>query len=670
VKNLGDGLMLSSSKIGHFLSGTCKTSLTTMKAKEAIENPSISSTVIECCHYDEQEFINKKIEDFFSLESIGISLSDLNFDEDKHVLNSFEKSISFNGERYEICLPWLDPMPELPSNYGLAYGRLKSLVNQYHTNYDILVKYQEIINDQLNRNMIEEVVFPLDSVDGPMHYLAHQPVVKTDKTFTKVRIVFDASAKLGKNGRSLNSCFFKGPDLSAGLIGMLIRARFTRILICCDVEKAFLQISITKTDRDAMRFLFLRDFRKPISPSNLICYRFKVLPFGLKPSPFVLQATIQYHARQVATDVSEEISRNIYMDNAFIQAESAHEGYEKCLETKKFFKLAGMNVREFCSNDNTIIEKLPVEDRDPATSHKLLGIKWNIEADSMIFCLPNKPVEGGWTKRGVLSTMASLFDPMGLIDPIRLPAKLLLQKIWLDNESSTEKKSKKNWDAPLPSKLIDLWEEILEDWNQFPSFTIPRFVGHSDSIFMELHAFCDASSLGFATAIYARFKSKNVWFSKLIFAKTRVKPTSAKYKKVDTIPRLELLAAICGVRALKFVASELHGYSIKSFVWTDSQCVFHWIKSPRKLNRFEENRVREIRDLSTTIRFVSTEDNPADIGSRGCSPTELNNSKIWWSGPEWLNKEEIGWPETNFVFRTDEYVSEENDGVIFESSSD
>ena len=118
----------------------------------------------------------------------------------------------------------------------------------------------------------------------------------------------------------------------------------------------------------------------------------------------------------------------------------------------------------------------------------------------------------------------------------------------------------------------------------------------------------------------------------LIFSKTRLAPQNM------TIPRLELMAVLIGVRVLKFVTSELHLQVTNTIVFTDSMCVLHWLQSKKPLSAFVTNRLKEIKSLKeVTFKHVSSEDNPADLATRGKSPRELTSS-IWWMGPTWLKK--------------------------------
>ena len=85
----------------------------------------------------------------------------------------------------------------------------------------------------------------------------------------------------------------------------------------------------------------------------------------------------------------------------------------------------------------------------------------------------------------------------------------------------------------------------------------------------------------------------------------------------------------------------------KTILWTDSQCILHWLKTKKLLSVFVENRLKEIRNGNITLRFVISEDNPADLATRGISAQELSESQLWWHGPRWLRDSETSWPTWN-----------------------
>ena len=116
--------------------------------------------------------------------------------------------------------------------------------------------------------------------------MPHKPVIKESAVTTKVRMVFDASAKPYPLANSINDCMFTGPPLQPLLWDIMVRARMSTNLLLGDIEKAFLQIGVKEEDRDAFRFLFnVKGEERHL--------RFMRVPFGVEASPFVLGATLQ-----------------------------------------------------------------------------------------------------------------------------------------------------------------------------------------------------------------------------------------------------------------------------------------------------------------------------------------------------------------------------------------
>ncbi|KAH7662540.1 Pao retrotransposon peptidase family protein, partial [Aphelenchoides avenae] len=244
--------------------------------------------------------------------------------------------IKVNEEgRYEVPLIFKTPdgappsNVELPTLRGLAIGRLESNVRSVSTrNPTLLKELDEQFQGQIDRGEVE--IVPSDEVltSDTTVYMPHHSVIKTTSSTTKVREVYDGSAKF-KGKISLNDALHRGPVLLPPLMGMLLRARTAHIVILCDIAKAFLQISICPQHRNLLRWFWLKDISKPVSEDNLLLLRFKRVPFGLKISPFLLGAVLHYHFRKYPEAVASEMWRNCYVDNIMLSANSVEEALEK-----------------------------------------------------------------------------------------------------------------------------------------------------------------------------------------------------------------------------------------------------------------------------------------------------------------------------------------------------
>lgn len=159
---------------------------------------------------------------------------------------SFE-TVKFRDGRYEVQLPWKTPRQDLPNNYELSLKRLRGLLRCLRRDSDVLHEYDTIIKTQLLQGIVELVEDP-PAADVPgIHYLPHRVVIRRDKTTTKLRIVYDASAKT--TGPSLNDCLDPGPKFDQKILDILSCFRVHRVAITADIEKAFLMICVTPRSR-------------------------------------------------------------------------------------------------------------------------------------------------------------------------------------------------------------------------------------------------------------------------------------------------------------------------------------------------------------------------------------------------------------------------------------
>jgi len=151
-------------------------------------------------------------------------------------------------------LPWKpNQSTRLQSNFRLAKQRLEGLLKRLHQNPEVRREYHSVMQEQLRQGIIEKVV----DDGGPVNYLLHHAVIQKDKTTTKLRIVYNASARA--DGPSLNDCLFSGPKFNQSILGIILRFRCYKVALVADVEKAFLMVSVCEQDRDALRFLWVNN---------------------------------------------------------------------------------------------------------------------------------------------------------------------------------------------------------------------------------------------------------------------------------------------------------------------------------------------------------------------------------------------------------------------------
>ncbi|KAL7724935.1 hypothetical protein ACLKA6_007539 [Drosophila palustris] len=255
---------------------------------------------------------------------------------------------------------------------------------------------------------------------------------------------------------------------------------------------------------------------------------------------------------------------------------------------------------------------------------KVLGLHWQPGEDTLSYnaCLST---QADSTKRQVLSLVARIFDPLGLIAPVVVQFKILFQDLWLLDL---------DWDTQLPPKLADWWHKCCTDLNTLQRLKIPRFIDNKEES-IELHGFSDASIKAYAAVVYCRVTHEDGSITtSLVTAKTRVAPL-----KQQSLPRLELCGALLLCRLIVAVKDALRDKEVKVHAWCDSTIVLAWLShQPSKMKTFVANRTSEILDAipRDAWHHVNSKENPADCASRGMLSANLINFDLWWNGPTWL----------------------------------
>ncbi|CAJ0590894.1 unnamed protein product [Cylicocyclus nassatus] len=330
--------------------------------------------------------------------------------------------------------------------------------------------------------------------------------------------------------------------------------------------------------------------------------------------------------------MTAEIRSNLYVDNLFFGAQSSHEALTKYVHTKNLFRELNMNLKEYRSNDEHFNKAIEESDRMQSTCPKVLGIPWNSETDKFFIKGSMLVSKERITKRTVTQQLASVYDPLGLLVPLLLPAKIFLQSLW---------KEELDWDTALNPSLQDQWRQISTEISTFYK-EVHRQILTTDKK-TRLVVFTDASQCAIAACAYLTTEDE----SNLVMGKSKL----PSIKTSMTIPKLEMNAVMLGVRMSHFICTELQSVCKMENViyYTDSDVVLGWIKSPptrHTVGVLVTNRLTEIRRITSDLGnrnikcffgHIKTSENPADCGSRGLTAGALSDH-TWWKGPSFINK--------------------------------
>ncbi|KAL3973900.1 serine/threonine kinase 17 [Sarotherodon galilaeus] len=552
-------------------------------------------------------------------------------------LNMLKEGIYKNTEgHYEMPLPFKE-RPLLPDNKQMATVRLQSLKTKLSKDQRYKEQYIKFMSEILEKGDAEEV--QNEAKEGERWFIPHHGIYHPQKP-DKLRVVFDASAKY--RGTSLNDHLLSGPDLLNSLNGVLIRFRRHQVALLCDIEKMFHQFHVYEADRDYLRFLWWKNGAMNTEPQE---FRMKVHLFGATSSPGCANYGLKHLAKENETQfplASQFIMKDFYVDDGVTSTASIKEAIQLAQEAQTLCASGGLRLHKFVSNNKTVLESIPASERaspqqacdlafNDSKLERALGIHWHIGSDTLRFRF--RPNVQPATRRGILSMVASLYDPLGFISPFVLTGKRVLQETC---------KQGTGWDDPLPSELRPMWDNWNSDLKNLEKIVIPRCYVPKDFgpiVKTELHHFSDTSSYGYGQCSYLRHVNKDdKVHCALVTAKTRVAPI-----KVTTIPRLELTAAVVSITVSNMLKDELGLTQIEEYFWTDSKVVLGYINNDaRRFHTFVSNRVQRIRLNSSPQqwRYVPSEENPPDIASRGSGASELIISD-WFKGPQFLWEKEI-----------------------------
>ena len=559
---------------------------------------------------------------------------------DKKFVNLMTEGIRVtNDQHFEMPLPFKDSKPSLPNNKEVAKKRLGFLHKRFQRDPKYKEDYTAFMKDIFDRGYAEKVP-PSErtsETQGSVWYIPHHGVYHPKKP-GKIRVVFDCSAKY--QGVCLNDILLQGPDLINPLIGVLSRFRKDQVAFVCDVEKMFFQFSVREDHRDFFRFLWWEHGNyETEEPTE---FRMRVHLFGAVSSPSVANFGLQQAANDgenmFGSETADFVRSDFYVDDGLKSVATEDAAISLIINARGLCANRGLRLHKFVSNSSVVLDSIPLEDRakcvenldllnDAAPIERVLGVQWAIDSDCFQFriTLKDRPA----TRRGILSAVSSVYDPLGFLAPFVLNGKRILQDIC---------KLQVDWDVPLSGEIVDRWQKWCCGLTELEKLKIPRCFkpkNFGPVKTVELHHFSDASFTGYGQSSYLRLvDEQGQVHCSLVLGKARVTPL-----RQVSIPRLELTAAVLSVKMSSLLRNELKYDNIAEYFWSDSKVVLGYIANEaRRFHVFVGNRVQQIRDVTEVDQwnYVQTKDNPADCASRGLTADSLVNSSTWFSGPQFL----------------------------------
>jgi hypothetical protein len=542
---------------------------------------------------------------------------------DEQVIRRWQETTTFDSGHYCIEIPFKAGEDQLPNNRKVAEHRLRQLtVKLQKQGFE---RYAAEIRTLRNKGYAEKMEMSNSKLEW---YLPHHAVYHPCKP-DKVRVVFDCAAVYQEV--SLNQKVLQGPDLLNRLLGVLLRFRFGTIAIMGDIECMFYQLHVPAEQRDVLRFMWWRDDdpRKGVE-----VLRLTVHPFGGIWSPnaanYALRKTADDNEGEEYSEACELVRRAFYVDDCLKAVDSVEHGVKLIKQLTALLAKGGFHITKWLSNAPAVTSCVPECDRVKTNFvdvyAKALGVDWNVEEDKFVFAkeLPDKPM----TRRGILGVLCAVYDPLGVLSPLVVTAKLILQELarrsadWIEQLTDEDSHNWRKWRSSMSeAKCL-----------QFDRCARPHVFINSR---IQLHHFCDASQRAYGTVSYLRMINEcGAVHCVFVLSRSRVAPL-----KTLSIPRLELMAAVLAVEVDRVLRRELDVNIEQSYYWTDSMIVLKCIMNENKrFQTFVANRLSKIHEWTTVEQWhhIRSELNPVDAVSRGASIEDMQSKYRWLLGPQFL----------------------------------
>ncbi|XP_066935299.1 uncharacterized protein [Clytia hemisphaerica] len=594
--------------------------------------------------------VRKSFKDL-SLKEMIIKASTLDFHESSQLISLSQddkrfleimKDIKYKDGHYYLPLPLRDPHKIIPNNRSQCLQRAAWLKQRLLKNDRMFNDYKAFMQTNIEKGYVK--LASNSPTPNKTWYIPHHGVYHPRKP-DKIRVVFDCTAKY--QGYCLNQELIQGPDLTNQLIGVLLRFRQYPVAVMADIESMFYQVRVPEEFHDNLRFIWWPDGDLSKEPVD---YQMCVHLFGATSSPscanYALRQTADANKETYGDEASKSLYRNFYVDDLLKSYSNVSTAIQTTSDITKMCHSGGFRLTKFMSNEREFLATIPDQEkakslkdldmsRTQLPSDRALGMKWCPENDIFTYQLSTN--EKPLTRRGLLSSISSVYDPLGLASPYLLEGKKLLQLICSE---------RCGWDEPLSSDQSSRWIKWRKELVMLEQLQIDRCFRpkeFKDVVSTSLHHFSDASADAYGQVSYLRFKSsQDEIICKLVISKSRVAP-----RKRPTIPRLELTAGVISVKVSLSLNNELDLEIDKNHYWTDSQVVLSYLLNEvKRFHLYVTNRVQFIREHTTIDqwKYVPSKENPADDTSRGLNLSTTNKNQRWLKGPVFLYRDESKWP--------------------------
>ncbi|XP_036329698.1 uncharacterized protein LOC118741830 [Rhagoletis pomonella] len=481
--------------------------------------PKVDAASLHCNHVTLE--LESLVQRFFEIDQVPTERS-LSQEENWCETHFQQTHMRQPNGKYLVRLPLknlFDESQTLGKSKKLALNRFHSLERKLQRNDELRARYEGCIREYFTLNQItpattteeqHSVKLASSAPTVASCVLPHHAVIKEESLTTKLRIVFDASCKTS-NGKSLNDVLCVGPALQNDLPAVVLNWRKHKFAFTSDIQKMYRCIDMHTDDSQYQRILWRNE------ANEIQEYCLTTVTFGTASAPYTAIRILHQLAEDESTScpLAAPVLRNeMYVDYVLSGGHSVEIATEIRKQVTLALRSAGMELRKWSSNSSAVLDGIPTENRSDSNALQLnssdtvktLGILWQPNKDVFKFRL-NFEIDFTATKRSVLSTIARLYDPLGLIAPVIVAAKIILKSVWSFKVQRDEHTfTPLAWDETLPTNLNHQWQRFLNTVSELPCITLPRWLNYEPNHVksLQLHVFCDGSTAAYAACVYLR----------------------------------------------------------------------------------------------------------------------------------------------------------------------
>ena len=532
-----------------------------------------------------------------------------------------------------------------PPNLANNYYRALAMAKQLHKRQKKDPAIKKIMKDRIEEFVkldIAQRIYPDDPTEEGNYYSPMRLVTNMDSETTPFRLTSNASAST-MTDESLNSSMLQTPVPVLRIAQLMLKNRRYKNLICFDIRKMYIQILIEKSQRGWVRFIWLDPDEDDPKPQ---IWEFKRLIWGLACSAFISAHCIQELINMALADETktkreldnaDRLSGNIYVDDVAGGDDIPQELVNYFFDSQNVLGKGSFPVGKVKSNSSEVLSQIPdhqklgsyIENgREISSDSALLGYTMHWKEDTIIFKKYAKLAsQFTGAMKSLLSLVAKLYDPLGLISPYTNTARMIISECFRNKITYPDPVER------LPSAFQTISQNWLNNLSELNNVSVNRYIPNNDE--SEYYFYSDASEEGICAVAYCRTEiADGVFDSNMITAKCTTAPLKLKDKM--SIPRMELASILLCFRLYQFVSMTWKLDQSKCHFFNDNVAALWWLRGQTdKQVPYVANRVKVIQDAGIQFFYVRSEENPADVGTRPAYVSDLMSS-FWLKGPEHL----------------------------------